>query len=457
MKSFGKYISRHLLTFAAVIIALVILNALTFGITFYQIIAKDYGEASPQNMLETAAEASSADGITEDARHILEANHIWAMYLDINGNCVWTAGTPAGLPNHYSLQDVALFSRGYLNDYPVFVRNTDDGLLVLGYPKDSYTKLTGNYLSLRTVRTLPIYITAVLAADILLLFALYYVSKRKIMRNTDPIIESIKALSDEKPVQLKLNGDLAEVADSINRASRVLSRQNEARANWISGVSHDIRTPLSMIMGYAARIEDNIEAGQPIREQAGIIRRQSVRIRELVQDLNLVSQLEYEMQPLHRERVRLSALLRSYTADLLNGGLEDRTSVELLIGPGTEEAVMECDARLITRAVGNLVQNSIHHNPSGCNITLALLQSDGDLTVSVRDNGVGLTAQKQKELAETPHYMESTDERLNLRHGLGLLLVRQITEAHGGSMHIENLPEGGVCASLTFRQTIRPH
>ena len=54
MKSFGKYISRHLLTFAAVIIALVILNALTFGITFYQIIAKDYGEASPQNMLETA-------------------------------------------------------------------------------------------------------------------------------------------------------------------------------------------------------------------------------------------------------------------------------------------------------------------------------------------------------------------------------------------------------------------
>lgn len=74
-----------------------------------------------------------------------------------------------------------------------------------------------------------------------------------------------------------------------------------------------------MIMGYAAKIEDNIEAGQPIREQAGIIRRQSVRIRELVQDLNLVSQLEYEMQPLHRERVRLVR-----PASFLCGGSAER-------------------------------------------------------------------------------------------------------------------------------------
>ena len=65
---------------------------------------------------------------------------------------------------------------------------------------------------------------------------------------------SIKTLSTGKPVDLSIRGELSEIADSVNQASQVLSRQNQARANLISGVSHDIRTPLSMIMGYAQRI-----------------------------------------------------------------------------------------------------------------------------------------------------------------------------------------------------------
>ena len=66
------------------------------------------------------------------------------------------------------------------------------------------------------------------------------------------------------------------------------------------------------------------------------------------------------------------------------------------------------------------------------------------------DNGVGLSAEKLRELKEKPHYMESTDERLDLRHGLGLLLVRQIVEAHGGIMKMENRVEGGVETALVF-------
>ena len=97
-----------------------------------------------------------------------------------------------------------------------------------------------------------------------------------------------------------------------------------ARANWISGVSHDIRTPLSMIMGYAQRIAGDHGASENIQQEAEIIRAQSAKIKDLVQDLNLVSQLEYEMQPLHKEPVRLSKLLRSYAADLLNAGISKK-------------------------------------------------------------------------------------------------------------------------------------
>ena len=248
-----------------------------------------------------------------------------------------------------------------------------------------------------------------------------------------------------------MRGELSGIADSVNKASAILSRQNQARANWISGVSHDIRTPLSMIMGYAERIAHEQSADPHVRKEAEIIRQQSVRIRELVQDLNLVSRLEYEMQPLHKSPVNLAGLLRSYTAELLNTGLPDKYSINIEMKPAAETILFNCDARLISRAVGNLVQNSISHNPDGCDIALALDDTDESIFLSISDNGIGLSAEKLKELNEKPHYMESTDDRLDLRHGLGLILVRQIVEAHNGIMQIESEEQKGCTVILHFQ------
>ena len=457
MKAFGKYISKYLLSFFAFALVLLLINILAFALTFGGIVFREYGSASPANMLEAVAADLSASGISEERLQELNHNQIWAMLLDASGRCIWEASLPEGIPTRYTIQDVAVFSKGYLQDYPVFVRNTDKGLLVLGYPKDSFMKLTGNYFPIRAIRIFPPFITGILAIDIVLLFLVYYLSKRKISKNTEPIMASIKTLSTGKPVDLSIGGELSEIADSVNQASQVLSRQNQARANWISGVSHDIRTPLSMIMGYAQRIARDHAASENIQREAEIIQAQSVKIKDLVQDLNLVSQLEYEMQPLHKEPVRLSKLLRSYAADLLNTGIDERHSIEVLISPEAEPVAVECDARLISRAIGNLVQNSINHNPQGCNILLSLDCSSEDVSITVADNGVGMPAEGLRELKEKPHYMESTDEQLDLRHGLGLLLVRQIMGAHGGTMEIKSAPQDGYQTILTFQTAGQPH
>lgn len=452
MKSFGKYIAKHLASFTIFVIALLLINAVSFGWTFHHVIITDYGDTSPQNMLEEIAAASNLKGLSEDAQEKLKSNHIWVIFLNPEGKCAWSIDAPREIPNSYTLQDVATFSRGYLMDYPVFVWSTEDGLLVLGYPKDSYAKLTSNYFSIQAIQTLPLYFIGMFACDLLLLFLAYYLSKRKIIINTEPIIASIQALSNGKPISLSLRGELFEVANSVNKASQILSRQNEARANWISGVSHDIRTPLSMIMGYAGRIADSHSANSSIREQAGIIMSQSIKIKELVQDLNLVSQLEYEMQPLHKKPVRLSKLLRSYVAELFNTGISDIYSIDIEIPPLVEKATIDCDSRLISRAVNNLVQNSMKHNPQGCHIKLSLDCCDTSIILIVADNGIGLSAKKLQELEEKPHYMNSMDERLDVRHGLGILLVRQIVEAHEGTMQINSATNHGLITTLIFQK-----
>ena len=84
-----------------------------------------------------------------------------------------------------------------------------------------------------------------------------------------------------------------------------------------------------------------------------------------------------------------------------------------------------------------------------------LKYTEETLTLSVADNGVGLTPEKLQELEGKPHYMESTDERLDLRHGLGLLLVRQIVEAHDGSMKIDSVPMQGYKVTLSFSTLLK--
>ena len=450
MKTFSKYLSKYLLSFIGLILVLVVLNTAAFAFTFYNAVSRNFGSTSPQSVLKEVAESSSANGITDEAERMLSANSLWAMYLNTEGSCNWTVNLPQEIPTEYTIQDIAIFSKGYLKDYPVFVWSDENGLLVIGYPQNSYTKIISNYYPIDMLRKIPLFFLGILVFDLAVLFLAYSRSKAKISKNTEPIISSITALSEGKSVNVTINGELSEIADSINKTSNIISRQNTARANWISGVSHDIRTPLSMIMGYAQRIANDKDAGNQIKEQAAIISRQSTKIKDLVQDLNLVSKLEYEMQPLQKENIRLSKLLRSYAIDLINSGLPDFYSLEVNISPDSENCMIECDAKLITRAINNLVQNSIHSNPKGCTIILALQITENKLLLSIQDNGIGISAEKLKELNIKPHYMESTDDRLDLRHGLGLLLVWQIVEAHHGTMEVESKLQEGYKTNIYF-------
>ncbi|MBD5522684.1 MAG: HAMP domain-containing histidine kinase [Lachnospiraceae bacterium] len=456
MKIFSKYISKYLLSFIGLILVLVVLNITAFAFTFYNAISRNFESNSPQNTLKEVAEASSVNGITDDAEKMLTANSLWAMYLNTEGSCNWTVNLPQEIPTEYTIQDIAIFSRGYLKDYPVFIWSDENGLLVIGYPKNSYIKITSNYYSIDIIRRIPLFFLGILVFDLAVLFLAYSHSKAKISKNTEPIISSIAALSEGKSINVTVNGELSEIATSINKASNIISRQNTARANWISGVSHDIRTPLSIIMGYSERIVNDKDAGNQIKEQAAIISRQSTKIKDLVQDLNLVSKLEYEMQPLQKENIRLSKLLRSYAIDLINSGLPDCYSLEVNISPTVENTMIECDAKLITRAINNLVQNSIHSNPEGCTIILALQITDNKLLLTIQDNGIGVATEKLEELKNKPHYMESTDDRLDLRHGLGLLLVRQIVEAHHGTIEIESKLQEGYKTNIYFLFDFNP-
>lgn len=111
-----------------------------------------------------------------------------------------------------------------------------------------------NYLPLSAMQKTPIILFIMLVSNVTILFIVYYLSKRNVMLKVAPILNGLDKLSHGETVVLNINGELEDVGKRINETSLQLDKQNKSRANWISGVSHDIRTPLSMIMGYADRI-----------------------------------------------------------------------------------------------------------------------------------------------------------------------------------------------------------
>ena len=182
----------------------------------------------------------------------------WAILIGEDGQVVWSLRKPADVPEQYSLTDVASFTRWYLSDYPVQCRIRDDGLLVVGAPKGSVWKHDISTQS-RLLHDAPLWCGGIflLALGCVLLLA-YFVVRRW-----------------------------------FRQAQRV---RDAARSDWINGVSHDIRTPLSMVMGYAAQMEGAADLPPERRKQAGIIRAQSQEIRDLVNDLNLTMRLDCAMQ-----------------------------------------------------------------------------------------------------------------------------------------------------------------
>lgn len=410
-------------------------------------------EDSPGAVVRNVAESLNRNErnytLSKSAQELINKKTAWAMLINNNGKVVWSNHLPKEIPLQYSITEVAKFSRYYLHDYPVFTWEHADGLVIVGYPKNSFGKYQ-LYSSTEWIQTLPYRLVALLVGNIALALLLSVLIGTRLIISIKPLIEGIHTLANEKPTFVEPKGILVDLANSINDVSTILHRKelalkerDEARANWIAGISHDIRTPLSMVLGYASQLEENNELEKEQRKQAGIIRNQAEKLRQLVSDLNLVSMLEYEMQPLQIKAIRLSRIAREVATDFLNNGLDDEFTINLEIT--SEEIVVNADEKLLVRAITNLVQNSINHNPDGCKITIETLILDDQETACfiVADNGKGIRSSELTDLFELP-YSSKRKRPVTNGHGLGIPMVAKIAKAHKGQFILESTYGDGI-------------
>lgn len=391
--------------------------------------------------------------LEEEFLDILEKDNIWAVCIDdATHQVVWhTENTPETIPQSYSLSDISNLTMGYIQDCATYTGAAEGGLVVLGYPPYRYWKHLWPTWDYSFIANVPKTLILGFTANITLILIIYVIANSRLLKSVKPIVTGIQALPTGEYFHVKETGMLSELALNINKTSDILLSQRHqlrkketARANWIAGVSHDIRTPLSMVMGYAGQLREDFALNSPQRQKAASIVKQSERIKNLINDLNLASKLEYNMQPIQMEKQNMAAILRQVVADFMNMGLEDKYQIEWAAPDPLACCFLNVDKDLMKRAVSNLIQNCMSHNTEGCNIYVSLHQNENHCVIGVEDDGAGASDAQIESLNHAPHYMMCDSSTGEQRHGLGLLIVKQIALSHGGRVEIGHSSCGGL-------------
>lgn len=366
----------------------------------------------------------------------------WCMLIDESGNVVWDQDKPDDVPVTYTINDIARMSRWFLNDYPVYTRTEDYGLIVLAKPKNAVGKYQMEY-SMSWFDSLPQRLVYVLLFNLFLAAVLACVFGTNIYRRIRELTRGLSDLRAEKPVKLRERGIFRDIYRNINITSAAIERKNKAlsiresaRRNWIAGISHDIRTPLSVITGYAEALSENKELSENNKHRAEVIVSNSMKIKKLIEDLNLISSMEYDMQPSKRQPVKICPLIRRVSAEILNNKMSDRFSVALDLK--AEGATVMGDEGLIERAVYNVINNAVTHNKDGCAIQIKEYEKAGNIVIEFRDNGTGVP----------DSVLENIDKIPKTTHGIGLPMAYRIVSVHGG--RFESYNDNGFCIMMTF-------
>lgn len=440
LQIYGKYIAVSW----GVILLLLFGN---IGILFYiaevqvtqEIIAPASLGALEAKLFKTQEDGGALEMQPDGEALLKESEFIFLFVLNDAGDVIYKWRYPDTLPDHYTSGEIAAFSRWYLQGYPVKVWRSDYGLLVAGREKESVWKYPVEF-PMTFMDHLTQYLQIIFWVNLtIVLFLIGYLGYR-FYRSLQPLSEGIGMLSENRKVHLSEKGTLSKLASQINKTSDILEHQrifleqrDSARTEWIAGVSHDIRTPLAVIMGYADQLENDAALNEGERECVEAIRVQSMNIRKLIEDLNLTSKLEYHMQPLRVKEFYPAALLRSLVAETLNEGHGEQYEIYLSLVDEFAGIQVQGDEDLIERAVRNLIHNSIHHNPQGCEIMVEGSLFDHKVQIAVSDTGKGIPKLVIEALEDDEKQAAYNEQK---PHIMGLRIAKQIALAHNGSFVI---------------------
>ena len=248
-------------------------------------------------------------------------------------------------------------------------------------------------------------------------------------------------------VPVRTADEIGQLAQSFNRMSADLAHANQLRKQMTADIAHDLRTPLSVILGYSEALQDDKLPGTP--EVYGAMHRQAQHLNRLIDDLRTLSLADAGQLSLQRRAV-LPADLLEHAAVAYLPQAEER-GIQLSVSADAAPSI-SVDPDRLGQVIGNLVGNALRHTPNGGHVQLAAGRAGARVVLSVTDDGPGIPT------GDLPYIFERFYRGDKARvddgaSGLGLAIARSLVEAHGGQIAVENVPTGGARFTIALPLT----
>lgn len=265
---------------------------------------------------------------------------------------------------------------------------------------------------------------------------------------TAQLIAPIEDMAEhlDEPAREPAYRELEPFARKIRSQHEKILSAAQSRQDFTANVSHELKTPLTAISGYAELIENRmVDENQQLRF-AGEIRKNAARLLSLINDIIQLSELDSAQSPAQPQSVELLALAKEVCADLEVAARQRRVTLRCF---GREAAVLG-DRELLKELLENLVQNAIRYNREGGFVHVTAKEEAGHAVWIVEDNGIGIPEDAKDRVFERFYRVDKSRSRETGGTGLGLAIVKHIAQIHNARIALDSALGRGTKITVTF-------
>lgn len=290
------------------------------------------------------------------------------------------------------------------------------------------------------------YIIYILLCIIVVIVTAVFVS----MGITKSIVKPITQLGQslDNIDKFKSDEELKPLVNALLQQKKKQKMLDKQKKQFTANVSHELKTPLTSIAGYAELIETGMAKPEDIKPFAGVIRKQALRLVNLSEDIIQLSQLEEsDDEDMSFESVNLYEIAQR-CVEALNINAINKCVTFNLTG---EECYIRGKAQLVEELVYNLCDNAIRYNKENGNVTVTVTPLEKGASVSVKDTGIGIPKKYQERIFERFFRVDKSRSKATGGTGLGLAIVKHITQLHDAKLEISSEEGKGTEIIVTFK------
>ena len=389
----------------------------------------------------------------------LDEYGLWIQVIDESGQEIFSYNKPESYPTSYPASTLLAFgTSAYENENTVFVSCLEDSTetcsYIIGFPY-AIGKYMLYYNGERFTRLLPVVKKIVLSA--LFIFAvLVFGYVWWISRKLSSITGGIRNVSLRAYIPLKEKGMFRSIYAALNKmdmeirqSDKIKEETENARTEWIANITHDLKTPLSPVKGYAELLADNQIVGVETAQEYGkIILKNVSHVEKLLNDLKLTYQIDSGVVPYNPQEVLITRYVKEVVIDIINDPAFSKRNIEF--ESDGQELIVSLDPDLLRRAIQNIIINALIHNPPDTKIKISIGKSAARVVfISICDNGSGMDEAEQAKLFNRYYRGTNTREKPE-GSGLGLAIAKQIVVLHGGNISVKSSPDIGTEFIITL-------